>query len=193
MSWDGIQASGTVIDFDEWNAMTNAIQHKGSEYAKYNQFYEGTTSLLRARVVGNDVYLEGGDGTTNADMVIKANQSDNEPCFVMNKAGSCYIQTATTQSFFIYDAASQVFRFKRTAGHSYLYGGDSASQALYLYANYADTITSIAINGQEDININTIAGKTVNMYMGGTMAFAFSNDSNCSYIWGVLLIQMILN
>lgn len=98
-----------------------------------------------------------------------------------------YIQHSGCTDFTIYATCTdtgQAFRFTKNNAISYIYGGSTTGDDLFIYGNDTDIYPFIALYGNTEIHLEVNEGEEIYFKNGGLQFFLFDYNSAQSFLYG---------
>lgn len=126
-----------------------------------------------------------GSDDTGDDLILKANSNDSTPSIHLLGNAEIELHVANDEEIIFYENSSQFFKFDHSSDDSFLYGGSTTSDDLYLYANSIDSYAAIILEGNGNAIIDVATDKYIYFKVAGNTAFSMTkNVSNCNLTSG---------
>jgi len=168
----------------EWDLMVAYIKHSGvTDFTIYEN--EGTCAdtgqafLFSASGITSLMY---GGADAGDDMKITANSSDTFPFIDLLGGTGIEFEVAADEEILFLQAGGQFIKFDHSTNESFIYGGSSTGDEIYLYANSLDSEPYLLLEG-DDFAVLDVASH-IYFKDQGVQSFLFDYDSNVSKMYG---------
>lgn len=168
----------------EWDLMVAYIKHSSvTDFTIYE--IEGTCADT------GQAFLFSASGTTSLmyggadaadDLKITANSSDTFPFIDLLGGKGIEFEVAADEEILFIQAGGQFIKFDHSTNESFIYGGASTGDEIYIYANSLDSEPYLLLEGDDFALLNVAS--YVEFQDQGEQMFKFEHATPTSYMYG---------